>query len=82
MTSFASGLGLAITHALAICMLARKLWLNVMAGGSQIDVEGLRGLPGIGDYTAAAVAAIAFDFPAVPVDGNVERVVSRLFAVE
>jgi A/G-specific adenine glycosylase len=46
------------------------------------DVEALRGLPGIGDYTAAAVAAIAFDFPAVPVDGNVERVVSRLFLVE
>ena len=46
------------------------------------DVEGLRGLPGIGDYTAAAVAAIAFDCPAVPVDGNVERVVSRLFAVD
>ena len=45
------------------------------------DVEALRGLPGIGDYTAAAVAAIAFDLPAVPVDGNVERVVSRLFSV-
>ncbi len=39
-------------------------------------------MPGIGDYTAAAIAAIAFDRPAVPVDGNVERVVSRLFAVE
>src|SRR5512143_3008832 len=46
------------------------------------DVNALRALPGIGDYTAAAVAAIAFDLPAVPVDGNVERVVSRLFAVE
>ncbi|MGB8577869.1 MAG: A/G-specific adenine glycosylase, partial [Pseudolabrys sp.] len=45
-------------------------------------VNALRALPGIGDYTAAAVAAIAFDLPAVPVDGNVERVVSRLFAVE
>ncbi len=45
-------------------------------------VEGLRQLPGVGDYTAAAIAAIAFDAPAVPVDGNVERVVSRLFAVE
>ena len=45
-------------------------------------VAGLRELPGIGDYTAAAIAAIAFDAPAVPVDGNVERVVSRLFAVE
>lgn len=46
------------------------------------DIDALRALPGIGAYTAAAVAAIAFDFPAVPVDGNVERVVSRLFAVE
>jgi A/G-specific adenine glycosylase len=46
------------------------------------SMEALRALPGIGDYTAAAVAAIAFDAPAVPVDGNVERVVSRLFAVE
>ena len=44
--------------------------------------EGLRGLPGLGPYTAAAVAAIAFDRPTNVVDGNVERVVSRLFAVE
>ncbi len=46
------------------------------------DIAALRALPGIGDYTAAAVAAIAFDGAAVPVDGNVERVVARLFAVE
>ena len=46
------------------------------------DVEVLRVLPGIGDYTAAAIAAIAYDASAVPVDGNVERVVARLFAVE
>jgi A/G-specific adenine glycosylase len=39
-------------------------------------------LPGIGPYTAAAIAAIAFGAPATPVDGNVERVVARLFAVE
>jgi A/G-specific adenine glycosylase len=45
-------------------------------------LEGLRALPGVGEYTAAAVAAIAFDAAAVPVDGNVERVVSRFFAVE
>jgi A/G-specific adenine glycosylase len=45
-------------------------------------VEGLRSLPGIGPYTAAAIASIAFDQPATVVDGNVERVVSRLFAVE
>jgi A/G-specific adenine glycosylase len=44
--------------------------------------EGLRLLPGIGAYTAAAVAAIAFDRPANVVDGNVERVMARLFAVE
>lgn len=42
---------------------------------------GLRALPGIGDYTAAAIAAIAFDEPAPVVDGNVERVVARLFAI-
>ncbi len=42
----------------------------------------LRALPGIGDYTAAAIAAIAFDLPAMPVDGNVERVIARLYAVE
>jgi A/G-specific adenine glycosylase len=41
----------------------------------------LGALPGIGPYTAAAVAAIAFDRPAVVVDGNVERVVARLFCV-
>jgi A/G-specific adenine glycosylase len=41
----------------------------------------LRELPGIGPYTAAAIAAIAFGVPATAVDGNVERVVARLFAV-
>jgi A/G-specific adenine glycosylase len=44
--------------------------------------EGLRALPGVGAYTAAAVAAIAFQRPANVVDGNVERVMSRLGAVE
>jgi A/G-specific adenine glycosylase len=43
---------------------------------------GLRDLPGVGPYTAAAVAAIAFDQACNVVDGNVERVVARLFAVE
>ncbi|MFL6797440.1 MAG: A/G-specific adenine glycosylase [Xanthobacteraceae bacterium] len=41
----------------------------------------LAALPGIGPYTAAAIAAIAFDLPAAAVDGNVERVVARIFAV-
>ncbi|MEM8937217.1 MAG: A/G-specific adenine glycosylase [Pseudomonadota bacterium] len=44
--------------------------------------DGLRELPGIGAYTAAAIAAIAFDRPCAVVDGNVERVVSRLFAID
>jgi A/G-specific adenine glycosylase len=43
--------------------------------------EALRALPGVGAYTAAALAAIAFDAPASPVDGNIERVVARLFAI-
>ncbi|MBN9046649.1 MAG: A/G-specific adenine glycosylase [Rhizobiales bacterium] len=42
----------------------------------------LKELPGIGDYTAAAIAAIAFDEPVAVVDGNVERVVTRLHAIE
>ena len=44
--------------------------------------DALRTLPGIGDYTAAAIAAIAFDRRAVVVDGNIERVVARLFAID
>jgi A/G-specific adenine glycosylase len=52
-------------------------------GGVFPDSEaGLLALPGVGAYTAAAVAAIAFGRPANVVDGNVERVVARLFAVE
>ena len=46
------------------------------------DLAGLRALPGVGPYTAAAVAAIAYGVPAVVVDGNVERVMARLFAVQ
>ena len=46
------------------------------------DPAVLRTLPGIGDYTAAAIAAIAFDHRSAAVDGNVERVVARLFAVD
>ena len=52
-------------------------------GGRFPDTEaGLLELPGVGAYTAAAVAAIAFGRPATVVDGNVERVGARLFAVE
>ena len=42
----------------------------------------LKALPGIGDYTAAAIAAIAFDQPVAVVDGNIERVIARLFAID
>ena len=67
---------------------ARNLYACAVAvtrdhGGVFPDTEeGLRALPGIGPYTAAAIAAIAFDRRTMPVDGNIERVVSRLFAVE
>ncbi len=50
-------------------------------GGFPESEEELRKLPGLGPYTAAAVAAIAFGQRAVVVDANVERVVSRLFAI-
>ncbi|TAJ94769.1 MAG: A/G-specific adenine glycosylase [Reyranella sp.] len=46
------------------------------------DEAGLLALPGIGRYTAAAIQAIAFDQPASAVDGNVERVIVRLYAIE
>ena len=52
-------------------------------GGAFPDSEeALRALPGIGAYTAAAVAAIAFGRKAAPVDGNVERVIARRYAIE
>jgi len=55
----------------------------VAAGGGFPATEAeLRRLPGLGDYTAAAIAAIAFGQRAVVVDANVERVVARLFAID
>lgn len=51
-------------------------------GGFPDTEESLRELPGLGAYTAAAIAAIAFDRRAVVVDANVERVVARLFAID
>ena len=52
------------------------------AGRFPEDEAALRALPGIGPYTAAAICAIAFDQPASAVDGNVERVIARLYAIE
>lgn len=54
----------------------------VSRGGFPRDPAGLRALPGIGEYTAAAIASIAFGVPAVAVDGNVERVTARILAIE
>ena len=54
----------------------------VKAGGFAVTPEGLSDLPGIGPYTSAAIASIAFDYPIVPVDGNVERVLSRMLRIE
>jgi A/G-specific adenine glycosylase len=51
-------------------------------GGFPASEAELRQLPGLGPYTAAAIAAIAFDQPSVPVDTNVERVVARLFGLQ
>jgi A/G-specific adenine glycosylase len=66
---------------------ARNLWkcarlvAEDYGGRFPRTAAGLRELPGIGPYTAAAIAAIAFGERETPVDGNVERVVARLFAV-
>lgn len=57
---------------------ARSLAQN----GFPTTEAGLRDLPGIGNYTAAAIAAIAFGQKATVVDGNVERVLARLFALQ
>jgi len=46
------------------------------------DPEGLRALPGVGRYTAGAVASIAFDLPEPILDGNVIRVLTRLYAID
>ncbi|MDE8348288.1 MAG: A/G-specific adenine glycosylase [Acidocella sp.] len=50
-------------------------------GGFPDTIEGLRALPGIGPYTANAIGAIAFNLPVLPVDGNIERVAARIFAI-
>jgi A/G-specific adenine glycosylase len=52
-------------------------------GGSiPADVEAIRAIPGVGAYTTGAIASQAFELPAALVDGNVARVLSRLYAIE
>jgi A/G-specific adenine glycosylase len=60
---------------------ARKV-AGELGGRFPDSEERLRELPGVGPYTAAAIAAIAFDQRATAVDGNIERVICRLFAIE
>ena len=76
------GPGSATTPARATCMPAPRRWPSEHRGRFPDSEEALRALPGIGAYTAAAIAAIAFDRRAVAIDGNIERVIARLFAVE
>ena len=63
-------------------MPARAPWSSAHGGRFPEDEAALLALPGIGRYTAAAIRAIAFDQPASAVDGNVERVIARLYAIE
>ena len=55
-----------------------KIIVEEFNGEFPDDEKKLLSLPGIGPYTAAAISAIAFEFNATPVDGNVERVMARL----
>jgi A/G-specific adenine glycosylase len=58
-----------------------KLVATEMKGKFPATYDGLRALPGIGIYTAGAIAAIAYDLPHAAMDANAERVVARLYAV-
>ena len=60
---------------------AAKQIVELYNGSFPPDLEALRALPGVGDYTAAAVASIAFDLPAPAMDGNLTRVLSRVHGV-
>ena len=56
-----------------------KLILNKFSGKLPNNEEGLKSLPGVGDYTSKAIMAIAFNNKIIPLDGNVERVLKRVF---
>ncbi len=61
---------------------AAKVVAGELGGRFPATFEGLRALPGIGAYTAGAIAAIAYDLPEAAMDANAERVIARLFAVK
>ena len=60
---------------------AAKVVAHGLGGRFPATFEGLRALPGVGDYTAGAIAAIAFDLPHAAMDANAERVIARVFAI-
>lgn len=61
---------------------AAQMIVAEFGGQLPADILKLRSLPGVGDYTAGAIASIAFGIPAAAVDGNVERVICRYYAIE
>lgn len=61
---------------------AAQMIVSDFGGALPASVQQLRSLPGVGDYTAGAIASIAFGIPAAAVDGNVERVICRYYAIE
>ena len=61
---------------------AAKVVAAELGGRFPATFEGLRALPGVGDYTAGAIAAIAFDLPHAAMDANAERVIARMFAID
>jgi A/G-specific adenine glycosylase len=73
---------LALWSGLGYYSRARNLWRGAIAigaaGGFPRDYAGIRQLPGVGDYTASAIASIAFGLPRAVLDGNVLRVVARV----
>lgn len=78
---------LAVWAGLGYCARARNLSRAArivagMKGGLPRDPAELARLPGVGAYMAAAIAAIAFDVPVVPVDANAARVLARFYAIE
>jgi A/G-specific adenine glycosylase len=60
---------------------AAKVVAHALGGKFPDTYEGLRALPGVGDYTAGAIAAIAFDLPHAAMDANAERVIARVAAI-
>lgn len=59
-----------------------RVVMEELGGQMPTDVSGLRALPGVGAYTAGAIASIAYGQVAALVDGNVERILARLYAIE